>query len=396
MLKKHTILVIIFTALLTFLITNTYRDIMYVKKDSVVSQKSKTIIDKINTHSIYDYDEEKAADMAATGIAMSLNDPYTNYYSKDDFTNLKNNIQSSYIGIGITLSVDMETNKLIVVSAVENQSAQRHGILAKDYIIAVDGIPYSGEQMNDAVSVIKGLHLPKTEGTTVTLTIERDGVKSDITVPREVINIDTVSSKILDNNIGYIRITQFNSKNPFIEDAKDTYNEFTEQLSNLQSQNITSLIIDLRNNPGGDLDVVTKIADTLLPKGIITYTEDKNGHKTNFDSDSDSFPLPIAVLVNNSSASASEVLSGALKDYNKATLIGEKTFGKGVVQTVIPLPDGSGMTVTSARYFTPSGECIHEKGIEPDILIPFETEKAISDLTLDEDIQLQKAIEILQ
>ena len=270
MLKKHTILVIIFTALLTFLITNTYRDIMYVKKDSVVSQKSKTIIDKINTHSIYDYDEEKAADMAATGIAMSLNDPYTNYYSKDDFTNLKNNIQSSYIGIGITLSVDMETNKLIVVSAVENQSAQRHGILAKDYIIAVDGIPYSGEQMNDAVSVIKGLHLPKTEGTTVTLTIERDGVKSDITVPREVINIDTVSSKILDNNIGYIRITQFNSKNPFIEDAKDTYNEFTEQLSNLQSQNITSLIIDLRNNPGGDLDVVTKIADTLLPKGIIT------------------------------------------------------------------------------------------------------------------------------
>lgn len=395
-LKKNTFLIIIITALLTCLITNTFRDIMYKRNNSLVSQKTKTVLEKLNTHSIYNYDEEKAADMAATGIALSIDDPYTNYYSKDEFSNLKNNIQNSYVGIGITLSVDKETNKLIVVSVVENQSAQRHGILAKDYIVAVDGVPYSGEQMNDAVSVIKGLHLKKTEGTTVTLTIERNDVKSDFTIPREVISINTVSSKILSDNIGYIRITQFNSKNPFINDSKDTYDEFTEHLNSLQSQNISSLIIDLRNNPGGDLEVVTKIADTLLPEGIITYTEDKNGKRTNFESDSNDFALPIAILVNNSSASASEVLSGALKSYNKATLIGEKTFGKGVVQTVLPLSDGSGMTVTSAKYYTPSGECIHEKGIEPDITIPFETEKAISDLTTEEDIQLQKAMEILR
>lgn len=368
---------------------------MYVKNSQSVTQKVSAVIDNLEAYSIYDYDKEKAADLAASGVALSVNDPYTAYYSKDEFNNLMNEIQSSYIGIGVTLGVDAETNKLEVISLAENQTAQRHGIMAGDFIIAVDGEEYDGDRMDEAVYAIKGLHLQSVENTTVTLTIERNGTTSDYVLPREVINTDTVSSNIFNDNIGYIKITQFNSKNESLTDSKDTYDEFLTHITDLQSKNITSLIIDLRDNPGGDLNVVTNIADYILPECIITYTEDKNGTREDYKSDKNSLSLPIAVLVNGNSASASEVLAGALKDYNKATLIGEKTFGKGVVQSVIPLYDGSGIKITSAKYFTPSGECIHEKGIEPNITVSLRSDVLSSQLTFEEDLQLQKAIEIL-
>ena len=156
------------------------------------------------------------------------------------------------------------------------------------------------------------------------------------------------------------------------------------------------LIIDLRNNPGGSLTVVNKIADELLPEGIITYTEDKKGSRTDYSSKEGELYIPIAVLVNGNSASASEVLTGALKDYKKATIIGEKTFGKGIVQSVIPLGDGSGISVTTAKYFSPNGVCIHGVGIEPDIVVEMDNNKQISDLSYEEDIQLKKAVEVLQ
>ena len=393
--KKNTFLTILITALTTCLITNTVRDILYVKNSPVVTQKINTVLNNIEKYSIYDYDENKAADLAATGIAASLEDPYTSYYSRDDFNNLMNNIQSTYMGIGITLGIDEATNKLHIISVVENQTAHKHGLLAGDFILSVDGVEYRGDRLSDASNAIKGIHLDNIEGTAVTLTIERNGEIFDLTVPRGLITVDSVSSKLLDNDIGYVKITQFNSKSHENPDSKDTYNEFVDHMTFLQKNNIRSLIIDLRNNPGGDLDVVTNIADYLLPDCIITYTEDKNGKRTDYNSDENAVSLPIVVLVNNNSASASEVLSGALKDYNKATLIGEKTFGKGVVQTVVPLYDGSGMTITSARYFTPSGECIHEKGIEPNITVPLNTDKPLSELTTEEDLQLQKAIEVL-
>lgn len=278
--KKNIIYTIILTALITCLVTNTVRDAMNANSHNGLDRKLQTVTEFLDKYSIYELDDSKISDTASKAIVSSINDPYTNYYSKYEYENLKGELQNGYIGIGIIIGADTNTNKLIVVSPIEGQTAEQHGILAGDYIIAVDGTPYSAEQMEDAVSSIKGRNLKNTEGTSVTLTIERNGSAFDVTIPREVINRESVSSKILENNIGYIRINQFNSKNQEIADSKDTNDEFAEHMTNLQNNNITSLIIDLRNNPGGDLNVVTKIADYLLPAGIITYTEDKNGKKT--------------------------------------------------------------------------------------------------------------------
>lgn len=394
---KNTFFVIVITALLTCLITNTARDAMHSQAHEGLDRKIQTVTDIIDNYSIYDIDEKLTADAAAHAITYSVSDPYTNYYSKEEYESLTKELQTSYMGVGIIMSSDTVANKLIVVAPIEGQAAEKSGILSGDYITKVDGVVYTGEQLNEAVAAIQGRNLKNVEGTSVTLGVERSGNYFDITIPRGIIVRETVSSKMLDDGIGYIRISQFNSKNPQIADSKDSYDEFVAEFEKIKGIDLTSLIIDLRNNPGGDLNVVTKIADYILPSGVITYTEDKNGKRQYYESTEElSLNIPIVILVNGGSASASEVLSGALKDYNKAELVGEKTFGKGVVQTVIPLYDGSGLTVTSAKYYTPSGECIHEKGIEPNVLVKLETEKSISQLSYEEDTQLQKAVEILK
>ena len=205
---------------------------------------------------------------------------------------------------------------------------------------------------------------------------------------REKINIPTVSQKIFNNNIGYIRITNFD---------RNTHKQFKQAYDQISKSNLKGLIIDLRNNPGGLLDTVVKIANELLPKGCIVYTEDKAGNKKYAYSDENYIKLPLAILVNGNSASASEVLSGAVKDLKRGVLIGQKTFGKGLVQNLFPLKDGSAIKVTIAKYYTPAGICINGKGIEPDYKIEMSEEltNKISILSLDEDLQLKKAIEIL-
>ncbi len=394
--SKNIFFSIVLTALITCLVTNTVRDAMHTQSNQGLDRKVKTVADIISNYSIYENDETKMADAAAAAMVHSLDDPYTNYYSKDEYSDLMSEIQNSYVGIGVIIGVDVSANKLIVISPIEGQAAEKSGILAGDYITAVDGTPYTGDRMEEAVSVIKGRNLKDIEGTSVTLTVERDGKVFDIGVQRGVVSRESVSAKIIEEDIGYIRITQFNSSNKDVKDSKDTFDEFSEKMAELKNKNIKSLVIDVRNNPGGDLSVVTKICDYLLPQGVITYTEDKNGRREYYESEQGSIDLPMAVLVNGGSASASEVLSGALKDFDKAELVGEKTFGKGVVQTVIPLYDGSGLTVTSAKYYTPTGVCIHDMGIEPDILVPMDTEKSISQLSYEEDVQLKKAVEILK
>lgn len=393
--KKNTILTIIATALITCLLTNTVRDAMHTQKNNGLDRKLQTVSDIIENYSIYETDEEKMADSAIKAMTETLNDPYTNYYSKAEYENFMGEIQNSYMGIGITLGADTVADKLVVVSTIEGQSAEQSGILSGDFIIAVDGISYNAAQMQEAITKIKGTDLSSPEGTSVMLTIERGSESFDVSVTRGTVNRESVTSKVLDGGIGYLRITQFNSKNSQLNDSKDTYDEFIEHITALQNDGIYALVIDLRNNPGGDLDVVTKIADYLLPEGIITYTEDKNGKQNYYESDENSLEIPMAVLVNGGSASASEVLSGALKDHQRATLVGEKTYGKGIVQSVFPLYDGSGISITSARYFTPSGICIHGTGIEPDVEISLTSGKAISELSYDEDTQLQAAAELL-
>ena len=222
--------------------------------------------------------------------------------------------------------------------------------------------------------------------------MEREGTgKFDITVTREKIEKISVKSKMLANNIGYVRITGFESSGE--PGSQNTYDEFKENVEALKSAGMSKMIIDVRDNPGGDLSVVCKIADMILPKGIITYTEDKHGKRTTISSDSNELDMPMAILVNGGSASASEILTGALKDYGKATVIGTKTYGKGIVQTVYPFTDGSGISITTAKYYTPNGVCIHQIGIEPDITVEMDNDKAIWELTAEEDVQLQKAIE---
>ena len=394
--NKKTIKIIAITAVITCLLTNTVRDIMYVNNNGVVNNKVKKVADIINTYGLFDIDEEKMADYAATGLAVSVDDHYTNYYNKEEFASFNTSLSNSFYGIGIVISVDTTTNKLIVVSPIEGGPSANAGIMPGDFIVAVDGVEYSGNQMNEAVSLMRGDSLEDKKGTQVTVTVERAGIRNDYVITRDIVRINSVNSKMVDDEIGYVRITAFNAVDDKSDGSQDTYDEFIAAIDSLKAEGMKKLVKDLRNNPGGSLSVVNKIADELLPAGIITYTETKTGKREEYTSSAGELGIPMTVLVNGGSASASEVLTGALKDYKKATVIGTKTFGKGVVQTVIPLGDGSGISLTTSKYYSPSGVCIHGIGIEPDIVVEADETKQISDLSVDEDIQLQKAIEVLK
>lgn len=329
---------------------------------------------------LYPYDEEKAADIAALGITASLEDPYTIYYDKKQFSDYKNLSKGDFIGIGVTVVWDKEKDEILVTSVMENSPGEKAGIIAGDVIAAVDGIAYSGFQMTEAVNKIKG-----PENTTVQLTIKRGTKNSDLTLTRERIHEYTVSCSMKDDKIGYIRISAFN--NTMSQKDPSTDKEFEKAIDELTEKGMKKLIIDLRDNGGGDLQVVSNIIDSIVPEGIIMYYEDRFGNRTEMKSDKEEMTLPIVVLVNGNSASASELMTGALKDYKKATVIGEKTYGKGVMQNVIGFSDGSGMTVTVAKYYTPLGTCVEGTGITPDITVTNSGEA---------DTQLKTAIDYLK
>ena len=329
---------------------------------------------------LYPYDEEKAADIAALGITASLEDPYTIYYDKKQFSDYKNLSKGDFIGIGVTVVWDKEKDEILVTSVMENSPGEKAGIIAGDVIVAVDGIAYIGSQMTEAVNKIKGA-----ENTTVQLTIKRGTKNSDLTLTRERIHEDTVSCSMKDDKIGYIRISAFN--NTMSQKDPSTDKEFEKAIDELTEKGMKKLIIDLRDNGGGDLQVVSNIIDSIVPEGIIMYYEDRFGNRTEMKSDKEEMTLPIVVLVNGNSASASELMTGALKDYKKATVIGEKTYGKGVMQNVIGFSDGSGMTVTVAKYYTPLGTCVEGTGITPDITVTNSGEA---------DTQLKTAIDYLK
>ncbi len=279
----------------------------------------------------------------------------------------------------------MKTNKITIVKPFENSPAMNAGIKAGDKIIAVDGREVSGEDLDLAISLMKG-----EENTEVIVTILRgpDNEEMEVTITRGEITIDTVNYEMLDNNVGYIQITGFDEV---------TSDQFHEAYYDLGEQDMESLVIDLRNNPGGLLNIVSEIADTLLPEGVIVSTKDKNGREESISSDARQIEIPLVVLVNENSASASEVLSGAIKDYKTGTIVGETTFGKGIVQRIFPIGDGTAVKMTISEFFTPSGYALHGKGIEPDVVVDVSEEDAFAagTLSLEEDEQLQKAIEIL-
>lgn len=344
----------------------------------------------IDNNYINDYNKNEMLENALVGYVEGLDEPYSKYYPAEDFERYIENIEDSYVGIGVVVSVN-NNGDIIVVSPFEDSSAYEADVRPGDIITAVDGVEY--DDMEEAVKHIKN----GAAGTTVNITFIRSGEILEKTIERRQISSDSVKSEMLDGNVGYLRISSFN-KNESSSD-EDTLTEFKEEIESLQSQGMEKMIIDLRDNPGGILQISCDIADMLLPEGIITYIEYKDGSREDFKSDANEINMPIAVLINENSASASEVLTGALKDYKKATVVGKKSYGKGIVQNVFPFMDGSGISLTVAKYYSPNGVCIQDIGIEPDIEVDMPEEYAgmyASMVEHDKDPQLQKAIEVLK
>ncbi len=388
--KNKFILTIIITAVVSSIITSMVKDVMFfVGKTGMDVTKITAVYTLLKKYSLFDIDDDTMRDYALMGMTAAVGDPYTAYYPKEEFDSYKDNIVSSYVGIGAYLGADVENDRLVIISPMVASPAEKAGLKAGDILLSIDGNNYKSSQLSEAATYLK----KGKEGTSVLMKVEREGKIHEIKITREVVNKISVQSEMLKENVGYIRITGFESD--MGNGDKNTYDDFCENLDALKTAGMKSLVIDLRDNPGGDLNVVCKIADKLLPEGLITYTEDKNGNREERKSDKEFLDVPIAVIVNGGSASASEVLTGALRDNKKATVIGTKTYGKGIVQTVYPFADGSGMSITTAKYYVPSGVCIHGIGIEPDIVLEPSFTKSVSEINHGEDNQLQKAIEVL-
>ncbi|MBM7614244.1 S41 family peptidase [Alkaliphilus hydrothermalis] len=327
---------------------------------------------------------EVLAEGAVKGMFAGVGDPYTVYMNEKEFNDLMTRTSGSYGGIGVIVTPG-EDGYVTVVSPIEDTPGEKAGITTGDKIIAVDGTAIYGEKLEEAVGLMKGK-----PGTEVILTIRRKGVTNALEVPieREEIRLQTVKSEVLEENIGYIRISMFDEQ---------TAADFKNHLKKLEKQKIEGLILDLRNNPGGLLSQCIEISDMLLGEQTIVYTEDRQGNKEVEKSDKSKIDYPLAVLVNGGSASASEILSGAIKDGEAGTIIGTTTFGKGLVQQVKPLADGTGFKFTVAQYFTPNGTNIHGTGVEPNIVVELPEElKDKTTIEKDDDIQLHKAIEVVQ
>ena len=392
-----TSLTVVVTASVTFALTS----FLFATGRTEIKIDTGNLSRKINTVNTYlennylydDYDKEKMEEEAVKAYISALDEPYTSYYTKDEFKSYLSGVEESYVGIGIVISVDVDKNKIIVVSPFIDSPAHEAGVKPGDYILGVDDKQYSGEQMNDCVNHIKG----GSEGTTVMLRLEREGEILELEVERRQISVESVSSEMMENNIGYVCITAFNTNEAGSEE--NTFTEFKEHVQKLRDDGMEKMIIDLRDNPGGVLSVVCDIADYMLPEGVITYTETRKGKKDEYFSDSNELDIPMVILINGNSASASEVLAGAMRDYERAVIVGEKSFGKGIVQSIYPFYDGSGMSMTVSKYYSPKGTCIHGVGIEPDHVIEMPEKYKnwyASDVPREEDVQLKKATEVLE
>lgn len=354
-------------------------------KDMGLSEKISTIATILDQKYVDEIDFDKMEEGIYDGMVRALGDPYTDYMTAEEFSQFLEDNEGEFYGIGVEVIADTTDGSIRVISPIIGTPAERAGILPDDRIIKVNDTDVSAESIDEAIKLIKG-----EEGTSVKVTIYRQstGEIKDFDIVREKINVQTVESKIVDDNIGYLRITSF---------KENTYDQFKEHYDNLMGQNIKGLVIDVRNNPGGNLDVVEKITDMLIPEGTLVYTIDKEGKREDYTSDAECINIPLCVLVNGNSASASEILSGAVQDTGTGKLVGTQTFGKGLVQGLYPLSDGSGLKITIQKYYTPKGVCIQGEGIAPDYVVELPEELQYQ-LTIEEDkdTQLQKALEVIK
>jgi len=316
------------------------------------------------------------------GLMAALGDPYSEYYTPEEYMDLIQGSEGIYYGIGAYVSMDSELNMPKISGVFKNSPALEAGLRANDLIYMVGDEYMSGKTLSEVVSYIRG-----EENTTVDVTIIRDGEEMVVTVTRRRVEAPTVESKMLDDNMGYLQITEFDDV---------TTNQFKNAMAELYADGMKGLILDLRANPGGNLATVVEIAQELLPEGTIVYTETKEGKRKTYTCDGKKeIKIPMVVLVDGNSASASEILAGAIQDYKKGTLVGKTTFGKGIVQTVRSISrDGSAIKLTVSGYFTPNGRNIHKIGIEPDVECEFDSELYYNSEN-PIDTQLEKAKEVL-
>lgn len=312
------------------------------------------------------------------GLVESLGDQYSTYYTEDEYKEITEQTSGTFYGIGAYVSYDTENEYCVIAGVIEGSPAEDAGVKEGDIIYKVDDKTVTGMTSDEVVKLIRG-----DQGTKVKLTVLRDGEEVSMDITRDKVDSTTVSSKMLDGNVGYIQITEFDDV---------TTDQFTDAFNDLKDQGMKYMILDLRSNPGGNVTTVTAIAKEILPKGMIFYMQDKNGEKTEYKCDGADFDYPLAVLVNGYSASASEILSGAIQDAGIGTIIGTQTYGKGVVQTIFPLNDGTAVKLTVADYYTRNGRSINGVGITPDDEIEFDADLYQKDGT---DNQLQEAVAVV-
>ena len=349
-------------------------------------EKLDILMELIEMYYYEDVDTEEMLESAAVGLVAGVGDVYSMYYTKEDMEAFNEETEGEYAGIGCQLLAD-PTDQLITVTRVfKGSPAEEVGMRTGDKIVYVNDVYYSAYEMDAAVDVMRG-----TPGESVKVTVLRGLDTIDFDITRKIVNITYVESQILEGNIGYVMVYDF---------LGNAVEGFKQAVESFETANVSGMIIDLRNNGGGLLDASVMMADMILPEGTVVSMRDKTGYEENFKIDNEYYDVPMVVLINEYSASASEILAGAIRDYKAGTLVGAKSFGKGVVQSVLDFPDGSGLKVTTARYYTPSGECIHEVGIAPDVEVALDedivTLYGINNLPHDQDAQLQKAIELIR
>lgn len=383
--KRKTLVLIIITIFLSVSLTRVYDRLCLGSESGNLIRAKDIIVDNYVTE-LTKEQITKMEDAAISAMVASLNDPYSRYLNQEGFKNYEEDNEEEYVGVGISVNFSAKDNFMVVTSPYEGAPAQKAGILPGDKITAVDGVKVNAETYNGVIEHIRSGKV----GDSVEFVLTRGEEELKIPVILEKVIVETVTHKMFEESIGYIRISQF---------IEHTEADFEKALNDLKQRGMKGLIIDLRSNPGGYAHTVLSIADMVLPKGTIAYLEDNKGERMYFDSDAKCLDVPMTILINRGTASASELLAGSIKAYELGTVIGEKSFGKAVGQTPYPLiPSKTAIYLTNARYFTPKGECIDGVGIEPDIKVGLSDEllAKMPYLTLSEDAQLSKAIEVLK
>jgi peptidase, S41 family len=348
-----------------------------------IEEKTSLLQSIIDKYFLFDEDMTKVEDGIYAGMMNGLDDPYTVYYTKEEYKALNEDTEGKYSGIGATVSQNPKSKIITIVNVFDNSPAKEGGLLAGDIIYKIDGEEVTGTDLDVLVKTkIRGV-----EGSSFTMTVIRgdDRKQIDLNLTRRSIEIQTVTSKMLNDGIGYVAVSQFDAL---------TSEQFKSNIDSLKSQGMKKLIVDLRGNPGGLLDQVVDMLDYILPEGLVLYTEDKNGNKEEYYAKNpDELKIPMAVLVNENSASASEVFTATFKDFKWGKVVGKTTFGKGIVQNVLPLGDGTAVKITTQHYYPPSGYDLHKVGIKPDVDVDLNDGAVIGS---DSDNQLGKAVEILK